>query len=141
MNETRSFIDKLGLRPGQSVCLLDVPQDFVDEKLAGALDGCRVGRALGGHGQTDLVIVWPQGENGLADLFQRLRASVAPDGAVWVVIPKKEAARRRGARLDFEAVQRAALPTGLVDNKVLSFGDEEYGVRFVVRRTERGQQA
>jgi hypothetical protein len=140
MDQTRTFVDKLGLREGQSVCLLDAPPDFVEARLEGALNGCRVGQTLDNDGQADMIIAWPQEKNGLDDLFRRLRAAVVPDGAVWIVIPKKEAARRRGFGPDFEEVQRAALPTGLVDNKVLSFSDEEYGIRFVVRRTERGQR-
>ena len=57
------------------------------------------------------------------------------DGGLWLAWPK----RRSGiaADLDFEAVQRVGLDSGLVDNKVCAIDETWSGLRFVVRREIR----
>lgn len=58
-----------------------------------------------------------------------------PAGAIWVVVWKKP--HLRSGWLSWDAVQAAMLPTGWVDNKILSFGDEVYGTRYVLRKALR----
>ncbi len=58
-----------------------------------------------------------------------------PEGAIWVVVWKKP--KLRPGRLSWDALQEAMLPTGWVDNKILSFGDEVYGTRYVLRKALR----
>jgi hypothetical protein len=41
--------------------------------------------------------------------------------------------------LSWEQVQQAALRTDLVDNKIASVSDQEYGTRFVIRKDRRDQ--
>jgi hypothetical protein len=53
------------------------------------------------------------------------------DGAIWVVVWKKPFLRP--GFLSWDDVQAAMLPTGWVDNKIVSFGDEVYGTRYVMR--------
>ncbi len=60
-----------------------------------------------------------------------------PDGAIWVMLLKQPIALRRGVTLTWDAMQAAALQTDLVDNKIATFSDEEYGTRFVLRRERR----
>jgi len=71
------------------------------------------------------------------DLPRDLRAYrelIREDGFVWAVIPKKSAIRDLGRDVTFEDVLQAALGMDLVDNKTLTFTDEEYGIRLVVRK-------
>jgi len=58
-----------------------------------------------------------------------------PAGAVWVVVWKKP--HLRPGWLSWDEVQEVMLPTGWVDNKILSFGDEAYGTRYVLRKSLR----
>ena len=58
-----------------------------------------------------------------------------PAGAVWIVVWKKP--HLRPGWLSWDAVQAVMLPTGWVDNKILSFGDEVYGTRYVLRNALR----
>lgn len=58
-----------------------------------------------------------------------------PAGAIWIVVWKK--AHLRPGWPSWDAVQEAMLPTGWVDNKILSFGDEVYGTRYVLRKALR----
>jgi len=59
---------------------------------------------------------------------------------LWFVTPKKPAAIVRGTNIAFDTEQQFALSTSdLVDNKTLTFSDEEYGVRFEVRKRKPGK--
>jgi hypothetical protein len=84
-----------------------------------------------------MVILWLKDREGLDALFQRLRHLIPPEGAVWAVIPKKSARPKGSPAPNFDEALAAGLPTGLVDNKTLTFDDVEYGIRFVVRRELR----
>lgn len=63
-------------------------------------------------------------------------ARVANDLArIWIVVWKKELLK--GGAPSWEQVQEAMLPTGWVDNKVLSLGDEVYATQYVLRKERR----
>lgn len=74
----------------------------------------------------------PIGANALAVELTRV---TSPEGAIWVVVWKKPFLRH--GLLSWDDVQAAMLPTGWVDNKILSFGDEVYGTRYVLRKALR----
>jgi len=131
------FAAKLGIRAGQRVYLEGAPSDFAAERLTGLPPGCEIAAVLADGTRPDIVILWLKDKEGLGALFQRLRHLIPPDGAVWAVIPKKSARLNGSAAPDFDEVLAAGLPTGLVDNKTLTFDDVEYGIRFVVRRELR----
>ena len=52
-------------------------------------------------------------------------------------MPKKKYARQRGIDFTWEELQAAGLQTDLVDNKIASLTEEEYGTRFVIRKERR----
>jgi hypothetical protein len=68
-----------------------------------------------------------------ADLQRRMR----PDGRLWIVLPKKAYAEATDFPHSWDEVQRAALKTDLVDNKIGAFSDELTAVRFVIRLSRR----
>ena len=131
------FANKLGIRAGQHIYLEGAPAEFAAERLTGLPPGCRVATVLLNGARPNMVILWLKDKEGLGAVFQRLRHLIPPDGAVWAVIPKKSAHPKGSAAPDFQEALAAALPTGLVDNKTLTFDDVEYGIRFVVRRELR----
>ncbi len=131
-----SLATKLGLQPGQMVCLLDAPDAAVELLRAEAPAGVDIVR--GEHDERyDLLFFWPQTLDGLAERFAALQWRIMPDGALWVVIPKKAFARKRGIAFTWEEMQVAALTTDLVDNKIASFTEEDYATRFVIRKERR----
>lgn len=136
-----AFYKKLGIKPGHTVLFRNAPSDFTDALLPNLPGGVTVLDELEQGQRPDIIILWLNAEEDLNTLFGALRWTVKPDGAVWAVIPKKTVAKKRGINLSFEGAQAAALPTGLVDNKTLTFSDEEYGIRYVVRAVERGKKA
>ena len=131
------FARKLGIRAGQQLYLEGAPPGFASERLAGLPPGCRVATVLPNGTRPDMVILWLKDKDGLEALFPRLRHLIPPDGAVWAVISKKSARPKGSPAPDFNEVLAAALPTGLVDNKTLTFDEVEYGIRFVLRRELR----
>jgi hypothetical protein len=70
----------------------------------------------------------PVGANALAAELVRITSTA---GAIWIVVWKKPFLR--AGILSWDDVQAAMLPTGWVDNKILSFGDEVYATRYVKR--------
>lgn len=70
-----------------------------------------------------------------ARLASELVRVTNPQGRIWVVTWKKE--HLRPGAPAWEDVQREILPTGWVDNKILSFGEEIYGTQYVLRKERR----
>jgi hypothetical protein len=70
----------------------------------------------------------PIGANALAAELVRIAST---EGAIWIAVWKKPFLR--AGHLSWDDVQAAMLPTGWVDNKILSLGDEVYAARYVRR--------
>lgn len=69
------------------------------------------------------------------DLARDLVRVTNAQGAIWIAVWKN--AFLRPGLLSWDAMQAAMLPTGWVDHKILSLGDEIYATRFVKRRAPR----
>jgi hypothetical protein len=129
---TTPLLDKLGVKPGARVALIDIPDtDF---------------RTLLAERTTDVTDGWPKRDTDLiflgADSIDELlgigplQESLVPNGAIWVVSRKGKAATLR----DLDVID-AAKAVGLVDNKVASFSPTHTALRLVIplaRRAERG---
>jgi hypothetical protein len=131
-------VPKLGAKPGiPALRIGDVATyDRAIEHLAGQCDRLEL----------DLPLRAPASRYGLVLCFALepvdLRALAAdlvrvanPVGRIWVVVWKKGLAR--GGAPSWDALQEAMLPTGWVDNKILSLGDEVYGTQYVLRKERR----
>ena len=131
---------KLGIKSGHIVCLLDA----TPETAALLRQACQAGARLYDRaydGRCDILMFWPSQLDGLAELFARLQYQIVPAGAIWAVIPKKPFARARGIEFSWAELQAAGLRTDLVDNKIVSLGDQEYATRFVIRKERRNDYA
>lgn len=131
-------VPKLGVPADQSavrvgdVAIYDRPL----EHLAGQLDRAalelplpfRAGRA----GLCLCFALEPVGANALAAELTRVTST---EGAIWIVGWKKTFIRP--GLLSWDDIQAAMLPTGWVDHKILSFGEEVYGTRYVLRKALR----
>jgi hypothetical protein len=128
---------KLGMKPGDQVCLLDAPPEAVQVLLEAEPRGVDFSDSLG-EMRYDLILFWPGSLEGLVERFTGLQRRIHPDGAIWAVMPKKKYALRRGVDFTWEELQAAGLHTDLVDNKVATITEEDYGTRFVIRKDRRG---
>jgi hypothetical protein len=134
-----SLATKLGLRPGQMVRLLEAPAEAVQLLSDIAPPGVEISVEESEKDtlRCDLLFFWPHVLEGLAEVFSTLLKTIVPDGAIWVVMPKRSVAARHGITFSWEQMQAAALTTDLVDNKIASFSAEEYATRLVIRREAR----
>jgi|ERR1051326_5015159 hypothetical protein len=126
---------KLGIKPGYKVALLERPAALTTQ-LEQACPGAEFYDSLS-DAPFEVLLFWPTSLEGLAETFAQLQRQIVPDGAIWAVIPKQRIARVRGLTFTWEEMQAAGLQTDLVDNKVASVSDEEYGTRFVIRKDRR----
>jgi hypothetical protein len=127
-------VPKLGIPAGlPAVRIGDVATyDRPIEHLAGQLDRAELELPLrfraARFGLCLCFALEPVGANALAAELTRITST---EGAIWIVVWKKPFLRP--GFLSWDDVQAATLPTGWVDNKILSLGDEVYATRYVKR--------
>jgi hypothetical protein len=85
-------------------------------------------------GAFDVVHAFMTREADYAEGLPALKASIKPDGAIWMSWPKKAAMKANGLACDLteEAVRRHALQGGLVDVKVCAVDDTWSGLKLVI---------
>ena len=120
---TTPLLDKLGIRPGTRVAIIDVDDDAIRPLLAGRTSDVTEGWP---EPDTDVVLLGADSIAQLAPLPQ-LATRIRPNGAIWVVSRKGKAATLR----DVEVID-AARASGLVDNKVASFSATHTSIRLVI---------
>src|SRR5215467_10662258 len=103
---------KLGIRPGHALCLLDAAPGALGLLRSEVPSGVTFADTLGAE-HFDLIFYWPATLDGLADRFSHLQLAITPDGAIWAVMPKKAFAHQRGIAFTWEEMQAAALTTDL----------------------------
>lgn len=132
------LVRKLGMQPGQLLCLIGLPMAVESVLRQEAPPGVTVvEEAEMASVPCDLIFFAPVSLDGLTERFSRLQRRIVPSGAIWVVTPKKRFAAGRGIAFTWEEMQAAALATDLVDNKIASLTDEDYATRFVIRKERR----
>jgi hypothetical protein len=127
---------KLGIKPGCRVALLDAPAASAVVVRASLPEGVAVAETLAEE-RYDVILFWPISLQGLSERFAALARRIVPDGAIWSVIPKKQFAPGRGITFSWMEMQAAGLRTDLVDNKECSVTPEEYATRWVIRKEHR----
>lgn len=136
MDNVVELVRKLGVKAGTLVVMRNGrPEDFAAIS-ASLPEGAQLLDDLSKDNPANIIIVWPSERDDLRDLLGNLRQAITPDGAFWIVIPRKTSGKTKSG-ITFAHVQTAALEIDLVDNKVAKFSDQEYGVRFVIRKEKR----
>jgi hypothetical protein len=120
---TTPLLDKLGIRPGMRVAILDVEDPDI--------------RPLIAERTTDLTEGWPEPETDIvlfgADSLDQLGAlealatRIRPNGGIWIVSRKGAARTIR----DVDMID-AAKSAGLVDNKIAAFSATHTAMRVVI---------
>jgi hypothetical protein len=125
---TRPLLDKLGVRPGARIAIVNFDDASFFELLRERTADIVRGRP---RKPCDLVFL---GANDVRDLvrLKDCKTWIEPKGAIWVVRPK-------GGRAPFRETEliEAGLAAGLVDNKIASFSDTHSAMRFVFRLRDR----
>ena len=124
---------KLGIKAGHRLVLVNAPDRFVEEELEPLPDDVTVLRSVRKPVDVALLFVTER-----ADLERRLPAlddALDPAGGLWVAWPKK--ASKVPTDMTEQIVRDVGLPRGLVDNKVCAVTDVWSGLRLVVRKEHR----
>jgi hypothetical protein len=123
----RGLMDKLGLKPGQTVSVVGVTDAGLKRQIQERVADASFGRVRkGSH-----VVVF--GMDGKAELprLARLVASLRPEGAVWVVWPKGRPELRE------DDIRAFGPQAGLVDVKVVSVSERLSGLKMVIPLARR----
>ena len=120
---TTPLLDKLGLRPGMRIALIDIDDPEIRPMIADRTSDITEGWP---EPETDIVLLGADSPEALAPL-ETLATRIRPNGAIWVVSRKGKAATLRDTQ-----VIDAAKAAGLVDNKVASFSATHTSLRLVI---------
>ena len=125
---TRPLLDKLGVKPGAKVAVVDL-----DEPAFVKLLRERTTDIVKGKPRTPCDIVF-LGATDMRDLerLKDIKNWIEPKGAIWVIRSKGG----RGALRETDLIG-AGLAAGLVDNKIASFSETQGAMRFVFRLRDR----
>ncbi|MBI1406791.1 MAG: DUF3052 family protein [Caulobacter sp.] len=115
-------LDKLGVKPGQRLALLDLDDAEFRVELS------RITQPVNEFSELD-ILFWAADDPADLDRLPDLIPMLAPGGALWLVSRKGKAATLKDVQ-----IMAAARPLGLVDNKVCAFSDTHTALRFVRRR-------
>lgn len=138
LRDADEVVPKLGLPEGRPALRIGeiATYDRPIEHRAGQLDRAELDLPLRFFAaRFGLVLCFALEEVDPPALAAELVRVTNPAGAIWVVVWKKP--QLRPGWPSWNAVQETLLPTGWVDNKILSFGDEVYGTRYVLRKALR----
>ncbi|MDO8485409.1 MAG: DUF3052 family protein [Candidatus Limnocylindrales bacterium] len=125
---TTPLLDKLGVRPGMRVALIDIDDDSIRTRLAERTSDITEGWP---PPETDIVLLGADSTDALEPL-EALAGRIRPNGSIWVVSRKGKLATLR----DIEVID-AARAAGLVDNKVVAFSATHTCLRLVIPLARR----
>ena len=123
----RSRLDKLGVKDGMSVAILDVNDAFIRDELAERTADVSEGRA---KKDTHMILFGVENAKGLARL-PALAKMIRRDGCIWAVWTKG----RKEFRED--DIRAFALAHDLVDVKVMAFSETLSGLKLVIPVAKR----
>jgi hypothetical protein len=131
-DRARSLVEKLGIRRGQKVGLLNPPSGY-DSMLTGLPEGISVAQEL--SGEFDFIQFFAKNAEDLDESFGASKARIKQSGMIWASWPKGASRALGGLRSDI--VREIGLRHGLVDVKVCSIDQNWSALKFVTRVRDR----
>ncbi|MCK7614315.1 DUF3052 domain-containing protein [Roseibium sediminicola] len=132
----RPLSAKLGLKPGMTCWRHNMPEAIAELLDAQAPTATLMPSAAPG---LDCAHVFVTERDDLAVQLSGLRDLLAPDGMIWVSWPKK--ASKVPTTVTEDIVREICLPMGLVDIKVCAVDTVWSGLKLVIRKELRKEQA
>lgn len=132
----RPLSAKLGLKPGMTCWRYGMPGEIAALLAAQEPGTNNLDAAVSG---LDCAHVFVSERDDLADQLARLRELLALDGMIWVSWPKK--ASKVPTTVTEDVVREICLPMGLVDVKVCAVDAVWSGLKLVIRKKLRKEQA
>lgn len=124
-----SLLDKLGIKDGTKLVVLDPDHDAFADSFTADLAGRGVDLVPAGPAD---VVVWPLDEPADLARIPSLIDWIHPAGALWAVWPKGR------KELNDNHIRDAARDAGLVDVKVARFSATRGALKLVVPKVKRG---
>lgn len=128
---------KLGLKHGQRVLFLDLPDELTE--LAGAREFAEVAHrgwdGLHDAAGLDLIHGFTASRAVLEANAKALMEAITRDGTIWISWPKK--ASKVMTDITEDVIREVVLPIGLVDVKVVAVNDIWSGLKLVIRKELR----
>jgi len=112
------------------VLLREAPDAFVEQLLEPG-DQFQLVRSLQPGAEFDVIVAFAAAPAALRGLLDQLPEHLCAAGALWIAWPVGRGAREES--LNFDAVRRSAIETGLVDTKSGPVGAAWRGIRFILR--------
>lgn len=128
----RSLVDKLGIKPGHKLCILNAPDGY--DKTLGPLPpgATRVAKL---SPTLDFIHFFTKSKSDLEKALPGMRDSLVSNGMIWVSWPK--GASKVPTDLNENIVRELALKNKLVDVKVAAVDDVWSGLKLVIRVKDR----
>jgi hypothetical protein len=127
------LIRKLGIKPGQVVCVVNPPEAYWDW-LSPLPDNLEVVGKPGKEG-ANFIHLFEQRLSVFEKDFLAFKKGLQKDGMLWVSWPKR--ASKVATDLDETAIRNFGLKNGLVDVKVCAVDEVWSGLKFVFRLKDR----
>lgn len=127
----RSLVDKLGIKPGFRIGIINPPDGY--ERTLGELPP-DISESSSGN-KLDFIQYFTTEHEQLRRAFAGLKAQLAFDGQLWISWPKKSA--KVPTDLDENIIRDIGLQNGLVDVKVIAVDEVWSGLKFVYRMKDR----
>jgi hypothetical protein len=128
----RDVVDKLGIRPGFAVAIVEAAWPLNQELRARTLE--RSGRPAAAADETpDVVLATVDDTTDAVSLLAHWKTRIQPAGGIWLLTPK----RGQPGYIDQRLLIDAGAEAGVVDNKVCAVSDTVSAMRFVIRRADR----
>ncbi len=121
---------RLGIKSGQLVTLLNVPQAFARSLEAPELPDVRWSNQL--RMAVEVVVLYADGLEDVERRIGGISRRLHPEGCVWVVWPK-----RRANGIEEDHLRSIALVAGMSISKVCTLGGTWVGVRLAFREENR----
>ena len=130
------LINKIGIKPGHRVAVVDSPNGFAKE-LGPMPEDARIVSADGTArpGTLDVVILFLKGRASMEKQLPKLKTKIAQAGMIWAAWPKKAS----GVETDLNEniIRDTALADGLVDIKVCAINEIWSGLKLVIPVKDR----
>ncbi len=128
---------KLGLRDGQRVLFLGLPEELGELKSARDFAEVRDTQWDAWRGSTgwDFVHGFTASRGVLEDNARPLMEAISRDGVIWVSWPKK--ASKVPTDITEDVIREVVLPIGLVDIKVAAVSEIWSGLKLMIRNELR----
>ena len=117
-----SRLAKIGAKPEWRVSALGVSDDAFLQELEKAVGTLSIGRTI----KDSDAIFFEADKAAALTRLEKLKASLKPDGAVWVIRPKGR------PEISEQATMAAGKAAGLVDVKVVAFSATHTAEKFVI---------